>query len=94
VPICSKVYVDHVGVAVPRLLFQMKRLQHENLNEFIGLCSDPDRFCILTAYCVKGSVEVVNRCYIISAKQNYVLSVLNYFFLSVMNFWRGRLTRL
>lgn len=56
--LCAIVSKSVTDFIVRRLLFQMKRLQHENLNEFIGVCPNPDNFCILTAYCMKGSLEV------------------------------------
>jgi len=55
---CAKFKVHIIRLTLSRLLFQMKRLQHENMNEFIGLCPNPEHFCILTAYCAKGSLEV------------------------------------
>lgn len=36
----------------------MKSLKHENLNEFIGVCTEPENFSLLMAYCAKGSLEV------------------------------------
>ena len=39
-------------------VFQMRELNHENLNPFVGACSDPPLICVLTLYCPKGSLQV------------------------------------
>ena len=40
------------------LFTQMKDINHQNVNSFIGACIDPGNICILTQYCNKGSLQV------------------------------------
>ena len=40
------------------LFTQMKDINHQNVNTFIGACIDPGNICILTQYCNKGSLQV------------------------------------
>ena len=35
---------------------QMKDLQHEHINWFVGACIDYPNYCIVTDYCPKGSL--------------------------------------
>jgi serine/threonine protein kinase len=35
----------------------MKDLRHENLNPFIGACVEPQRICIVSEYCTRGSLK-------------------------------------
>eukprot|EP01137_Pigoraptor_chileana_P023903 Opistho-2@90985 len=35
----------------------VREAQHENINRFVGLCIDPGQITMLSAYCVKGSLE-------------------------------------
>ncbi|XP_044753135.1 guanylate cyclase 32E-like [Coccinella septempunctata] len=38
-------------------LKMMKDLQHDNLNSFIGACTEPPNICIITEYCTRGSLK-------------------------------------
>lgn len=38
---------------------QLKELNHENVNPFVGACVDPPDPCILTNYCSRGSLQVI-----------------------------------
>lgn len=40
------------------LIQQMRDLRHDNLNAFIGACTDPPNICIVTEYCTRGSLKV------------------------------------
>lgn len=40
-------------------LKEMKDINHQNVNTFIGACIDPGNICILTQYCNKGSLQDV-----------------------------------
>ena len=40
------------------IIFQMRDLSHENVNQFIGLTIDPPNICILTKCAAKGSLSV------------------------------------
>jgi len=38
---------------------QMRDMNHENLNYFIGLCTEAPNICIVTAFCNRGSLQVI-----------------------------------
>ena len=38
--------------------FQMRELQHDNINPFIGACIETPSPCVLFLYCQKGSLQV------------------------------------
>ncbi|XP_022796077.1 atrial natriuretic peptide receptor 1-like [Stylophora pistillata] len=40
-------------------LKEMKDINHQNVNTFIGACIDPGNICIITQYCNKGSLQDV-----------------------------------
>ena len=35
----------------------MRDMSHENINPFIGACTEPPNICVLTQYCPKGSIQ-------------------------------------
>ncbi|KAG8182191.1 hypothetical protein JTE90_017142 [Oedothorax gibbosus] len=40
-------------------MIQIREMRHENINPFIGACVDPPNICVLTLYCVRGSLQDV-----------------------------------
>lgn len=39
----------------------LRDMRHDNLNAFIGACTDPPNICIITDYCNRGSLKVGAR---------------------------------
>ena len=37
----------------------MRDVSHENLNQFVGACAEPDHICIAMQYAPKGSLQVI-----------------------------------
>ena len=38
---------------------QLRDIRHDNLNAFIGACTEPPNICIITEYCSRGSLKDV-----------------------------------
>ena len=37
----------------------LRDIRHDNLNAFIGACTEPPNICIITEYCTRGSLKDV-----------------------------------
>lgn len=60
----------------------MRDLRHENLNGFIGACTDPPNICIVTEYCNRGSLKVYSTIHLVKLtnfKQFFFSIILGYF---------------
>lgn len=40
-------------------LKMLRDIRHDNLNAFIGACTEPPNICIITEYCTRGSLKDV-----------------------------------
>lgn len=40
----------------------LRDMRHDNLNAFIGACTEPPNICIITEYCTRGSLKVCCGC--------------------------------
>lgn len=38
-------------------MLQLRDLRHENINPFIGACTEAPNICIITEYCARGSLR-------------------------------------
>ncbi|ESN90439.1 hypothetical protein HELRODRAFT_108605 [Helobdella robusta] len=52
----------------------MKDLNFEHLNSFIGLCIDPEKVYILSAFCSRGSLQDILNDNVIKLDENFKLS--------------------
>lgn len=55
-------------------LKSMKDLNCENLNTFLGLCLDPEKVCILTVFCSRGSLQDILSDELVKLDDNFKLS--------------------
>ncbi|XP_049775726.1 guanylate cyclase 32E [Schistocerca cancellata] len=55
----KKVHKKSVDItrSMKKELKMMRDLRHDNLNAFIGACTDPPNICIVTEYCARGSLK-------------------------------------
>ncbi|XP_068086160.1 guanylate cyclase 32E [Anabrus simplex] len=55
----KKVYKKSIDItrSMKKELKMMRDLRHDNLNAFIGACTDPPNICIVTEYCARGSLK-------------------------------------
>ena len=42
---------------VKKELKNLRDLKHDNINQFIGACVEPNRICIVSDYCTRGSLK-------------------------------------
>ena len=40
---------------------QMRNLSHENINSFLGMCTELPNICTVQSYCFKGSLQVCSE---------------------------------
>ena len=45
---------------------QVRNLNHENINPFVGACVEAPNTCILMLYAQKGSLQVWEHCYVLT----------------------------
>jgi len=48
-------------IKVCALCVQMRDMNHENVNQFIGLCTDPPNISIAMVYCFRRSILVTHH---------------------------------
>lgn len=55
-----KFFLDHDHYLINVFAsFQLRDIRHDNLNAFIGACTEPPNICIITEYCSRGSLKDV-----------------------------------
>lgn len=64
----------------------MRDVQNEHLTRFIGACTDPPNICILTEYCPRGSLQVL-QCLLPSARASWSHSPNNRASQSIIQCW-------
>jgi serine/threonine protein kinase len=57
------------------MIFQLRDMRHDNLNAFIGACTEPPNICIITEYCSRGSLKDVLENESIKLDQMFIASL-------------------
>jgi serine/threonine protein kinase len=57
------------------VIFQLRDMRHDNLNAFIGACTEPPNICIITEYCSRGSLKDVLENESIKLDQMFIASL-------------------
>lgn len=54
---------------------KLRDIRHDNLNAFIGACTEPPNICIITEYCSRGSLKDVLENEAIKLDQMFIASL-------------------
>jgi serine/threonine protein kinase len=55
--------------------YKLRDIRHDNLNAFIGACTEPPNICIITEYCSRGSLKDVLENEAIKLDQMFIASL-------------------
>lgn len=71
----SYLCMQQINSLVLKFLLKLRDIRHDNLNAFIGACTEPPNICIITEYCSRGSLKDVLENEAIKLDQMFIASL-------------------